>query len=222
MPKATTSFLLLALLALAALPAASQDLAEPFDAPYELLDLSETQTGVLANRRAVFLDPGRFQGTTAADTLRPMQWEVLFGQLRMSAADPSDFPAPASLAALAQTEREAGRLPIALLYQPFDYLSEAPLQDGRLEVNDSGPIQRVYRPTVSIGVQRSYALPSPYAQASAFAAGVLYGAEVANARLGPGRRPRSSPRAGSSLCRRGQRSPRLSRWTPAMAAGTGR
>ncbi len=88
------SFLLLAFLTLSALPAAGQDPAASFDAPYELLDLSETETGVLANRRSVYLDPGRFQGTTAADTLRPLQWEVLFGQLRMSAADPSDFPSP--------------------------------------------------------------------------------------------------------------------------------
>ncbi len=185
MHRSAFQYLLLVFLTLSAFPAAGQDPAASFDAPYELLDLSETETGVLANRRSVYLDPGRFQGTTAADTLRPLQWEVLFGQLRMSAADPSDFPSPTALATLAHDEREAGRLPIALLYQPFDYISEAPLQDGRLEVDDSGPVQQVYRPTVGVGSRTAYAMPPPYEQASAFAAGVLYGAEMTNARLGP-------------------------------------
>ena len=84
---------LLIVLLLAALAAPSV-LAQPItgpglDAPFERLDLSQTQTGILANRRAVLLDPGQFLGTADAETLVPMQWEVLYGQFRTSAADPA-------------------------------------------------------------------------------------------------------------------------------------
>ena len=168
-------------------PVAAQNAtAEDLDAPYVRLNLAETQTGVLANRRAVLLDPGRFAGSTGADTLLPMQWEVLYGQFRTSAADPSRFPTPASLAALARSEREAGRLPIAVLWQPYDYVDSTAVDTGRLMVDDSGPAEQLYRPTASSlngGVY--YTEGNPYKQSRTFAAGALYGGEIDNALSGP-------------------------------------
>lgn len=146
----------------------AQDFEDQLDVPYTRLNwASETQTSVLANRRAIFLDPLRYQGTTSSDTLKPMQWEVLYGQFRMSAADPTNFPNPSSLKAVVQAQRENGRLPIALLWQPFDFVPEKAVDDGRVLIEDVQPIRKLYRPTATnLQGQLVYTMPPPYEQAA--------------------------------------------------------
>ncbi|WP_412060450.1 T9SS type A sorting domain-containing protein [Rubrivirga sp. IMCC45206] len=151
-----------------------------FDAPYERLALSETQTRVLANRRAIFLDPGRQDGTPEADPLRPLQWEVLYGQMRTAAEDVRSMPSAEALAATAATFRARRQLPIAVVWQPFDFIDQAAVDDGRLLVDESGPTPQLYRPDTD-----GFSAASPYQQASVFAAGALYGGDLSAALHGP-------------------------------------
>ncbi|WP_420455508.1 T9SS type A sorting domain-containing protein [Rubrivirga sp.] len=109
--------------------AQSATLAAELDYTYQPLDLSETNSGILANRRPLLVDPGRYDGVQGSQ-IQATQWKALHYQLRNSAASPSSIPQLATLDAAAAQERAAGRLPLALTYRPYDYIAPADIADG--------------------------------------------------------------------------------------------
>lgn len=151
---------------------------------------------MLVDRRAVFLDPVPFNGQSGADTLAPLQWELLYGQLRASAADTTAYPSPTELSARAETYLAQGKLPLAVMVLPFDYLDPAAVQDGRLEMAQGLYGEEPYRPTMPANSvppgdgygmaspTEVYEADSPYRSSLAVAAAPLYSSRASLAFTG--------------------------------------
>lgn len=156
-------------LASASAAAQSAELAADLDHAFETLDLSETASGILANRRPLLVDPGLHDGR--GTRIDATQWKALHYQLRNSAADPSAIPSLESLDVAAAQERAAGRLPLALMYRPFDYVADADLDDGTFErlSNDQIQVSAQARQRVQSGAR-----VAPLYRRSAAFAGTVY------------------------------------------------
>lgn len=97
-------------------PVSAQVLGEPqetirevYEEAFSRLDLTETETGILANRNAYLIDYSPYEGSTGAPALTGPAWEVAYLQLRHAALDPSGLPAPEAVEAEAEAHFASDR-----------------------------------------------------------------------------------------------------------------
>ena len=167
--------LLAALSALAPLASAQNPYEPAFDHAFADLDLSQTATGVLAQRGAYVLDPLPYDGTQGAPALTGDAWSVLYWQVTESYAGVPTIPAVTQIRASAQAVAAQGHVPIAVLWQPMDQLIEEDPSTGERLLELDGQDGQVFRPPFP-GTARgagAYAAPPPFKRIELFAAAAL-------------------------------------------------
>ncbi len=162
----------------------TETVREVHEEAFSWLDLTETTTGILANRNAYLIDYSPYDGSTGVPALTGSAWEVTYLQLRHAVVGVSTLPTPEEIEAAAENHFAAGRVPLALVWHRYDYIDSTAFADDRLAVQQEHYIRPVA--AESKGVAPQYVNPvSPYLTRTLFASAALTDDLGGRTRVGP-------------------------------------